>query len=147
MGPLLLKFDNFWYQTFRESFDENGQWKTGWIVHSEPGEYCAWKITVTNIGERDIEINGYSCFTTIPSGSADYRSWFLWTADDTNLLQLPVDEPATIYFVRNEADSDGFVKIYSNDQLCMVFLTFYGEYDDGTPYAQTIPFEAAITVE
>lgn len=147
MGPLLLKFDNFWFQTFIGNFDPDGQWDPGWIVQSGPSEYCAWKIRVTNLGDKNITINGYSCFTTFPSGSSDYRSWFLWTEDQNNMLTLPVNESVIILFVRDKPESNGLVKIYSNDQLCMVFLTFYGKYEDETPYAQTIPFEAAITVE
>ena len=147
MGPLLLQFDNFFYQTFTGTFDENGIWEDGWIVESEPGEYCAWKIGITNIGDKNITINEYSSFTTFPSGSSDYRSWFLWTSDGSDLVDLPINQTVSLYFVRSAPDSDGYLKIYSNEQICMVFLTFFGIYEHGGPYAQTIPFEAAITVE
>ena len=147
MGPLLLQFDNFYFQSFTGSFDPNGDWDDGWVVSSEPGEYCGWKIGMTNIGDKNITINGYSCFTTFPSGSTDYRSWFLWTQDGTNLVDLPINQTSTLYFVRSAPGSSGYLKIYSNYQICMVFLTFYGVYEDGGPYAQTIPFEAAVTVE
>jgi hypothetical protein len=136
MGPLLLKFDNFWFQSFKGTFDPNGQWDLGWVV-DKGSDTCAWKINVTNIGEKDISINATSCFSTVPSGSTDYRSWFLWTEDPEEPLDLPVDQPTIIIFESGE-------KIYPNPQTCMVFLTFYGNYDDenNTPYAQTIPFEA-----
>ena len=136
MGPLLLKFDNFWFQKFKESLDPDGQWDLGWVVN-KGSDYCAWKINVTNIGDKDITINATSCFTTVPSGSTDYRSWFLSTEDPENTLDLPLDEPIIIIFESGE-------KIYPNPQTCMIFLTFYGNYDDEnkTAYAQTIPFEA-----
>ena len=61
----------------------------------------------------------------------------LWTEDPEDTLDLPVSEPTIIIFESGE-------KIYPNPQTCMVFLTFYGNYDDenNTPYGQTIPFEA-----
>jgi len=148
MGPMLLKFDNFWYQSFPASFDPNGEWDDGWIVNSESGDYCAWKIGMKNIGDKNITIDGFSCFSTFPSGSSDYRSWFLWTQDGSNTVSLPVNQTVTVNFVRSAPESSGYVKIYPNDQICMVFLTFYGIYDeDNSPYAQTIPFEAAIIIE
>jgi hypothetical protein len=147
MGSLLLQFDSFFYQTFTGTFDQNGDWIDGWIVESEPGEYCAWKIGITNIGDKEITLNEYSSFSTFPSGSTDYRSWFLWTSDESNLVDLPIEQTVDVFFVRSAPGSDGHVKIYSNEQICMVFLTFYGLYSDDGPYAQTIPFEAAITVE
>jgi len=147
MGPLLLKFDEFWYQNFTGTFNPEGDWDEGWVVSSDPGDYCAWKIGLTNIGDKNITINGYSCFSTFPSGSSDYRSWFLWNETSPSTVQLPINETVTMFFVRASPESSGLVKIYSNNQICMVFLTFYGVYENGRPYAQTIPFEAAITIE
>lgn len=147
MGPLLLQFDSFFYKTFTGSFSKDGGWYDGWVVHSNPSEYCAWKIGITNVGDKNITLNSYSCFSTFPSGSTDYRSWFLWTPDGTNLADLPINQTVNLFFVRSSPGSSGYVKLYSNEQICMVFLTFYGTYQDNGPYAQTIPFEAAITVE
>ena len=145
MGPILLKFDEFWYQSFETNFDPSGDWAEGWTVSADG--YCAWKIGLTNIGDKNITINQYSCFSTFPSGSTDYRSWFLWTEDGTNTVTLTINQTVNLYFVRSSPSSTGNVKIYSNEQICMVFLTFYGTYENNGPYAQTIPFEAAITVE
>jgi hypothetical protein len=147
MGSLLLQFDNFFYKTFTGSFIEEEGWDDGWVVQSNPSRYCAWKIGITNIGDKDITLNSYSCFSTFPSGSTDYRSWFLWTSDGNNLVDLHINQTVSLFFVRSSPGSSGYVKLYSNEQICMVFLTFYGTYQDDWPYAQTIPFEAAITVE
>ena len=145
MGPVLLKFDEFWYQSFDTNFDPSGDWEEGWTVSADG--YCAWKLGLTNIGDKNITMNQYSCFSTFPSGSTDYRSWFLWTEDGSNTVTLAINQTVNLYFVRSAPSSSGHVKIYSNDQICMVFLTFYGTYENNGPYAQTIPFEAAITVE
>jgi hypothetical protein len=147
IGPMLLKFDEFWYQMFQTDVEVNGLWEPGWTVSSDSNDYCAWKIGLTNLGEKEITLNEYSCFSTFPSGSTDYRSWFLWTPDDSDYVTLAVNQTVTLYFARSSPGSSGHLRMYSNEQVCMVFLTFYGVYEDNQPYAQTIPFEAAIIVE
>ena len=145
IGPLMLRFQDFKFQSFK-TFNPNGQWIDGWLVPKVAGENCAWKITVTNNGSKSITLNGYSSLTTHPSGSSDLRSWFLWTTSQPNSIELPVNVPTSIILATASPDTLSWTGIYSAGNTCMVFLTFFGVYENGTAYAQTIPFEAAITI-
>lgn len=146
-GPLMLAFDAFYYQEIKHgNFDPDGTWEYGGVVPK--GITCAWKITVTNIGDRDITLNKTSSFTAVSSGSTNVLTWFI----DSQNQELPLNTAADIFFVWKDPDqphqTNNMEKIYQQSKLnCMIFLTFFGYYHDAdnTPYAQTIPFEATST--
>lgn len=146
-GLLELYWEEFKYKQFDNNFNPGGQWDPGWIVNST-SRYVAWKATITNIGTKTIILNDLSSFTTVSSSSSDLRSWYLYSepVNKPQSLTLRVDVPTEVIFVWKAAGSNGYKDIYSTPTVAMVFLTFYGAFDDGTPYAQTVPFEAAITV-
>lgn len=161
IGPLMLQFDAFWYRktTQRGTYNPNDPWVPGWSIPKGFG-YCAWNITVMNIDDRNITINRFSSFTAVPNDSpSNELSWYLEPTDQENFTQfLPVNETYNIIYIWSapkrlpeEGGTDSAQKMTLPECTCMVFLTFFGVFHehDGTTttYGQTIPFEAAITVE
>ena len=160
IGPLMLQFDAFWYRkTFQNgTLDPDDPWHPGWSITKGFG-YCAWNITVMDIDDRNITINRFSSFTAVPNDSpSNQLSWYLET-NQTDLTQfLAVNQTRNIIYTYSTPKSlpegggtNSATKMTLPETTCMVFLTFYGVFHehDGTTttYAQTIPFEAAITVE
>ena len=142
-GPLMLTFDAFYYQDLKNGFNPDGTWLHGGSIPIKTT--CAWKISVTNIGDRDITLTKTSSITTITNGPSSVKTWFL----DSSSEDLIVNEASDIIFIwDNPDDQNTFVKIYDQQGSCMIFLTFFGYYhdQDQTPYAQTIPFEATVLV-
>jgi len=160
IGPLMLQFDAFWYRktSQRGVLDPEDPWHPGWTIPKGFG-YCTWNITIMNIDDRNITINRFSSFTAVPNDSPSSElSWYLNPTNQTDLTQfLPVNQTRTILYLWStpkslpgEGGTDSTQKMNLPETTCMVFLTFYGVFHerDGstTTYAQTIPFEAAITV-
>jgi archaellum component FlaF (FlaF/FlaG flagellin family) len=151
VGPLMLKFDDFFYHKTdsKGNLDPDETWKPGWIV-DEKG-YYAWNITVMNIDDRDLTIYRFSSFNLVPTSSPSVLSWYIEPTGGTYGKQLlVVNETATITYIWDQPLSNDAAKLTFSDCTCMVFLTFFGVFHevDGTetPYAQTIPFEASVTV-
>ena len=144
-GLLEIVWENFEYKGFENNFNPNGQWEPGWVVETD-SRYVAWKATVTNIGVKDIVLDELSSFTTIPTSNADLRSWYLFTgpSNSPDTITLHVDVPTDVIFVWSSSGSPE--SIYSQPTVVMVFLTFFGSFEGGGSYAQTIPFEASITI-
>jgi len=158
IGPLMLQFDAFWYRKTREdgTLDPNEPWHPGWSIPKGFG-YCAWNITVMNIDDRNITINRFSTFNVVPNDSpSNELPWYLEPTNQTSLTQLlPVNQTRNILYIwadpKEASGTNRPQKMTLPECTCMVFLTFFGVFHehDGTTttYAQTIPFEAAITVE
>ena len=157
IGPLMLQFDAFWYHKTRGdgTLDPNDPWHPGWSIPKGFG-YCAWNITVMNIDYRNITINRFSTFNVVPNDSpSNQLPWYLEPTNQTDLTQfLPVNETQNILYIwadpKEASGTNRPQKMTLPECTCMVFLTFFGVFHehDGTTttYAQTIPFEAAITV-
>jgi hypothetical protein len=157
IGPLMLQFDAFWYRKTRGdgTLDPNEPWNPGWSIPKGFG-YCAWNITVMNVDDRNLTINRFSTFNVVPNDSpSNELPWYLEPTNQTSLTQfLPVNKTRNILYIwadPKEASGDSRPqKMTLPECTCMVFLTFFGVFHehDGTTttYAQTIPFEAAITV-
>jgi len=161
IGPLMLQFDAFWYRKTLQNgnLDPKDPWHPGWNIPKGFG-YCAWNITVMNIDDRNITINKFSSFTAVPNDSPSSQlSWYLEPTNQADLTQfLAVNQTRYIVYIWSapkslpeEGGTNSPQKMTLPECTCMVFLTFFGVFHehDGTttPYAQTIPFEAAITVE
>ena len=151
VGPLMLKFDDFWYRKALSdgTLDPNDQWHPGWNVTTKLPEYFAWKITVMNIGERNITLNRFSSFNLVQNDSPSKLPWFI--VPNTQLLQI--NQTVSVVFINKTPDLGSGAQYMTStfsDCTCMVFLTFFGVFHetDGTttPYAQTIPFEASVTI-
>jgi len=160
IGPLMLQFDAFWYRktTKGGTFNPDDPWIPGWSIPKGFG-YCAWNITIMNIDDRNITINRFSSFTVVPNDSPSSElSWYLEPTNEEDLTQfLPVNQTYNIIYLWSapkslpkEGGTDSAQQMNLPECTCMVFLTFFGvfhEHDGNTTtYAQTIPFEASITV-
>ncbi len=160
IGPLMLQFDAFWYRkTLQDgTLRQDDIWHPGWSIPRDFG-YCAWNLTVKDVDDRNLTINRYSSFTAVPNDSPSTQlTWHIEPTNQTDLTQfLPVNETANILYIWSnpkslpgEGGTNSAQKMNLPQCTCMVFLTFFGVFHehDGTTttYAQTIPFEAAITV-
>ena len=156
IGPLMLKFDDFsCHITDAEgNLDPNESWQLGWIVAPSKGNTgYAWKISVMNIDDRNITINRFTSFNLVPTEApSTTASWYLNPAIPTSDTQfLGINQTASVTFIWKLPLSGDARKLTApSGTTCSVFLTFFGVFHevDGTetPYAQTIPFEAAVTV-
>jgi hypothetical protein len=104
-----------------------------------------------NIDNRNLTIYRFSSFNLAPTNSPSVLSWYIEPTDHVNGEQfLRINQTESITYVWNSPLSDAAAKLTYSDCTCMVFLTFFGVFHEAdgteTPYAQTIPFEASVTV-
>ena len=149
VGPLMLKFDDFFVCETDANGNPTESWQPGWIV-DEKG-YYAWRITVMNIDNRNLTIYRFSSFNLAPTNSPSVLSWYIDPADQEAEEQfLRVNQTEIITYKWDSPLSGDAAKLTFSDCTCMVFLTFFGVFHEAdgteTPYAQTIPFEASVTV-
>jgi archaellum component FlaF (FlaF/FlaG flagellin family) len=151
VGPLMLKFDEFFYHKTDKNgvLDPNDTWQSGWVV-DEKG-YYAWNLTVMNIDTRNLTLYRFSSFNLVPTDSPSVLSWYIEPTDQINGKSfLVINQTQTITYIWNLPLSGDAAKLTFSDSTCMVFLTFFGVFHEAdgteTPYAQTIPFEASVTV-
>ena len=153
IGPLMLKFDDFAYHKTdsQGNLDPGEEWQPGWVVPKSP-QYYAWRISVMNIDDRNITINRFASFNLVPTETPSTTlSWYLEPTDlSTGKQLLSVNQTESVTYIWNGPLSDAAQKMNLPECTCMVFLTFFGIFHEAdgteTPYAQTIPFEAAVTV-
>lgn len=156
IGPLMLKFDDFSYHKTDGdgNLDPTESWQPGWIVPPSKGNTgYAWKISVMNIDVRNITIYRFTSFNLVPTEApSTTASWYLNSTEPTADKQfLEINQTASVTYIWTLPLSGDARKLtFPSGTTCMVFLTFFGVFHeiDGTetPYAQTIPFEAAVTV-
>jgi hypothetical protein len=157
IGPLMLQFDAFYYRKTQKdgSMNPNDPWLEGWSISKGFG-YCIWNITVKNIDDRNITLNRFTSFTAVPVDSpSNELTWYLEPMNQgAQTTFLRVNQTSSLLYAWTEPKvlegTNTVQKMTLPETRCMVFLTFFGlfhEHDGATtPYAQTIPFEAAITV-
>ncbi len=153
VGPLMLKFDDFAYHKTngQGNLDPSETWHPGWVVPKSP-QYYAWRISVMNIDERNITLNRFASFNLVPTEAPSTTlSWYLEPTDHITSKQfLQINQTQSITFIWDNPVSGAAQKMNLPETTCMVFLTFFGVFHEAdgteTPYAQTIPFEAAVTV-
>ena len=150
-GPLMLDFNKFYY-TECPTGTPILPWKEGWRIEIGTGE-IAWNITVTNVDDRNITINQFSCFTLFPNKSpSNRRAWYLEPRQEPFTQFITVNETVNIIYIwdKPKSISNKVQDIYATVCRNKVFLTFFGVFHehDGTtkPYGQTIPFEAVLCV-
>ncbi len=154
IGPLMLKFDDFnWHKVDSNgNLDPADTWHPGWVVPKGQGSLrYAWKISVMNIDQRNITLNMFSSFNLSPVESPSILSWYINPTNQiTNTQFLPVNQTQSVTFIWDGPISGSAQKMFTNEGTCMVFLTFFGIFHEAdgteTPYAQTIPFEASVTI-
>jgi PKD repeat protein len=151
-GPLMLDFNKFYY-TECPSGTPIPPWKEGWRIEIGTGE-IAWNITVTNVDDRNITINQFSCFTLFPNKSpSNRRAWYLEPLQEPFTQFIAVNETVNLIYIwdKPKSISTKVQDVYTTVCRNKVFLTFFGIFHehDGTtkPYGQTIPFEAVLCVK
>lgn len=141
IGSLVLTFDSLNWASCNPNGNNLSPWQLTWTI---PTGYCAWRVNLTNVDpqERDIFINQYSGFTISLVNSPSTATWYM----DNTQQTLSWNQTSSIVFLwnsvgGNQAQTAGSPQTGVNN----VFLTLFGSYSNGEPFAQTIPFEA-ITV-
>lgn len=152
IGPLMLKFDDFSYHNTDRNgvLDSGDTWRPGWVVDEK--DYLAWKISIMNIDDRNITINRFASFNLVPTESPSATlSWYLEPTNEIMSTQfLEINQTVSVIFKWTTPLSGDAQKLSFPECTCMVFITFFGVFEEAdgteTPYAQTIPFEASVTV-
>lgn len=150
-GPLMLNFTEFYYSNYSDWVAGSPKWDWGWHIKDAKKE-VVWKITVTNIADKDITLSKYSCFTLLPNsntGGFNLRvPWYIYLPNGKNQT-IPANRTADIIYVWSTSSLPQ--KPQTAQQATgsnKVFLTFYGNFTVNgkavDPYGQTIPFEAVI---
>ncbi|MEJ2242427.1 MAG: hypothetical protein P8Y18_09840 [Candidatus Bathyarchaeota archaeon] len=151
----MLKFDDFSYHKTSKTgvLDPDTPWYPGWVVDNiNSNDGVAWKISIMNIDDRNITINRFTSFNLIPTETPQATpSWYLEPTDEIlNTQFLQINQTTSLIFKWTTPLSGTARSLTLPTCTCMVFLTFFGFFEeiDGTetPYAQTIPFEASVTV-
>lgn len=152
IGPLMIMFDMFHW-----SDDQGKTWKSGWSIPKGTND-VTWRILLSNIDDRDIEVTEKSSFTLISNDNAPSNpvAWYI----DPEMTYAFLFKPGGFYFVfyswskpyseggASRQDIVGF----GDGTTCINFLMFLGSFIEPngtrTSYGQTIPFEAVhITTE
>ncbi len=153
IGPLMLKFDDFWYHKALSdgTLDQSQPWRPGWNVNEKLPVTVAWNITVMNIDNRTITLNSLSSFNLVIVGSPTSLPWYIQPLNQADYTQtLQTNQTAKLTFIWDTPLPTNKAQKLTSTGTAMVFLTFFGVYHEYngkfTAYAQTIPFEAAVTV-
>ena len=156
VGPLMLKFDEFYNTQTKSdgSFDPKDTWHLGWTVNAKLPVSIAFNITVKNVSDRNITLNYLSAFNLLKTGSPSSLPWYLQPTNQVTYTQdLLINQTTSLVFIWRtpppNAQTQTLTGTFSGSS-CLVFLTLFGVYHnpDGTTtaYAQTIPFQASVTV-
>jgi hypothetical protein len=148
-GPLKLEYEDFFYGTYSgNNIDSNG-WINGWSVAG--GKTIVWQITVTNIDDRAVALNKYSCFTLVPNKQANQVPWYIekiYHPANSADTSFKISSKETVQITYRYTVPNGNEQGTPNGSAGQyrVLLTFFGTFTelDNTikPYGQSIPFEA-----
>ena len=148
-GPLKLDFEEFYFIEVIDGEYDPDDLKPGWNPNSSTS--LVWRITVTNIDTRTINLTKYSCLTLIDNAGGSQRPWYIEKiehADGSNSSEILSQEIVNIFYRWDNPISQKQQTVFSNDCQCRVILTFFGTFDlsdnKTIPYGQTIPFEAVL---
>jgi len=146
IGPLMIMFDMFNWRS------QNGPWQNGWSIPKNTPD-VTWRILISNIDNRDIEVTDRSSLTLISNDNSPSAP-VPWYIDP--VLSTMYYRPGAFYFVYyswNRPYSEGGAQrqasnVFRQGTTCINFLMFLGSFvnPDGTraAYGQTIPFEAVL---
>lgn len=144
IGPLMIMFDMFNWRS------GTGPWQNGWAIPKNTPD-VTWRILISNIDTRDIEVTDRSSLTLISNDNAPSAP-VAWYIDP--LLSATYYRPGSFYFVYyswNKPYSEGGAQkqsanVFGDGTTCINFLMFLGRFINpngtSTSYGQTIPFEA-----
>jgi len=146
IGPLMIMFDMFNWRS------GTGPWQSGWAIPKNTPE-VTWRILISNIDNRDIEVTDRSSLTLISNDNSPSAP-VPWYIDP--LLSSTRYKPGSFYFVYyswNKPYSEGGAQrqsanVFGERTTSITFLMFLGYFINPngtpTPYGQTIPFEAVL---
>jgi len=153
IGPLMIMFDMFHWRS------GTGPWQNGWSIPKGIPD-VTWRILLSNIDNRDIEVTDVSSFTLISNDNApsDPKPWYIdpWLSFTDPTRGSTIYKPGYFYFVYyswSKPYSEGGASRrstvgFGDGTTCTNFLMFHGSFIEPngthTPYGQTIPFEAVI---
>lgn len=145
-GPLVLNFTRFYCANSTAKGVIILPWKAGWSINTKSTSYMVWNITVTNIDDRNITLNKYSCFTLFRNDvGGGQLAWYIDIPGGSGFT-IPKNSTRSIIYIWDKWNSNTAQKMNFPSCQARVFLTFFGVFHekDGTtkPYGQTIPFEA-----
>ncbi len=141
-----------------DGVDQSGYLAKGYNGHATVyGKKIIFTVNVTNYDPsgREIYLNGNSelRYLTITGGGSSFKLDRFPLAKGYSLtnhtvillktwetIRLPFNETVTIYFGGTDTS------IASNDVLGP-FLSLFGKYSDGKPYAQTLAFEGTVPID
>ena len=137
IGPFMIFFDMFNWKTL------DGEWESGWAIPKTVDE-VTWRILVRNVDQRSITLKDTSFFnlignTNIPNSRGE---WYI----DSDVTRRSF-ESGQYHYIHFDLDKNGNPQDMGNFQewtSCINFLVLTGIYEDGTPFGQTIPFEAVV---
>jgi len=150
IGPLMIMFDMFHWRS------GTGPWQNGWSIPKNTID-VTWRILISNIDNRDIEVTDKSSLTLISNDNAPNAPvpWYI----DPALSSLYY-KPGSFYFiyyawskpVSEGGSSRQSANGFGDGTTCITFLMFLGSFIEPngtrTSYGQTIPFEAVhVTTE
>jgi len=146
IGPLMIMFDMFHWRS------GNGPWQSGWSIPKNTKD-VTWRILISNIDTRDIEVTDRSSLTLISNDNAPSAP-VPWYIDP--LLSSTYYRPGSFYFIYyswNKPYSEGGAQrqsanVFGDGTTSITFLMFLGDFINPngtrTAYGQTIPFEAVL---
>jgi hypothetical protein len=139
VGPVMLRFNSLSYIETDQYGNPQGTWQHYWTVPH--GVSCAWSISVTDVDpkNRSLTIIQYTGFTASRVDGPQATTWYLNATQQT----LMWNQTSSIIFLWSRPGGNSATKIAANQVgVNNIFLTLFGNYQDGTSFAQTIPFEA-----
>ncbi len=141
IGSLMLTFDSLNWASSNANGNSLGTWTQTWTV---PTGYCAWRLNLTNTDDqqRDLTINQYSGFAISLVNSPKTTTWYLNNVQQT----IKFNQTASVTFLWDVSLAQAQYASSNQIGINNVFLTLFGNYSDGKPLAQTIPFEAITLV-
>lgn len=139
IGPLMLFFDMFNWRS------DDGHWESGWTI-PKTADAVTWRILVRNVDQRGIVLRASSFFTLVGNDNQpnSLLEWYI----DSDLTNRTFDSGQLHYlhFELNKNGNPQGVGVFQEWTSCINFLVLAGYYDDGTPFGQTIPFEAVLVL-
>jgi hypothetical protein len=127
-GPLMILYNMFHWKS-----EPSGSWTDGWTI-PKSSSTVTWRILVADVDSRALTLNLTSAFMLVSNDNAP-KNTQLWYIDPmrTQLTIYP-DRFSFVYFSNSQ--------ITGSNTICINFLVIQGVFSDGTPFGQTIPFEA-----
>ena len=159
VGPVRLDYESFTWTS-----EDCPEKQAGWTITTKnSSDNTLWYVTIINICDKDIIVSGYSLIQMVPTETGSPVSYFVvnpstsssdtWPTPYVDGTQTFYSNPENPYLGGPPVElvlgaSKAFGSKWQTTGLGVqeysVFIVLFGTYSDGSPYAQTIPFEAVL---